>query len=295
MVLLAAVALIGSAGAWDDKTWTSYEAGQIAYKQAGDPLCDLIGFESGTYFKGLTPYGEKAGAVFNKLTDETEGPLIKLDNNANPTADTWGVAGSNQITPFGGEPDQTLTLTQSGKAYTIVTNANSADGIPELQAGISTKQNLHFNGYYQGAYPNPAVYATFESEGNAGLPGKAVITSFTNLEHAMGRAQPGMIETDGLDTYFTDADIGMASTADMVAGVKLNAAGQWVLDPVFSGSVTSFAGFSGGRGTGIIEANAGGFENHVMVHADKVWTEGFLPGSYYTSVPSAPDNYFPYW
>jgi hypothetical protein len=301
MVLLAAVALIGSAAAWDDKTWATYESGQEMYMQADDPLPYLLGFESGTYFKGVTPFQvecentrctdpvycqvEKVGAVFNKLTDETEGHLAKQGATG-----YWEAAGSNPMQVLGVDTDQKLTITQSGSTYLKLAAPNSAAGTPEVEAGLTTKQNLHFSGFYQGMYPNPGVYAQFESEGNVGLPGIAVLTSFTNLENAAGRAQPGMIETTHdthPDTFFTDADIGMGSSAGMTLDVLTGS-------PVFSGSVTSFAGFSGGRGTGVIEANAGGFENHVMVHDGNVWTEGFLPGSLYTSVQTG-NNYFPVW
>lgn len=291
LVLLAAFALIGSATAWDIEEWRWTDGEKKVYVQAGDPLNAfggmLIGSEAGTYFKGPTPYGTSAGAVNMKLTEETE------TNNLDGI--NWAAAGSNPMTMNGVPTDQTLTLRQAGGAYSNVRSANSADGLPELAAGIKTDQNLHFSGFYQGMYGSPAaaaggpaVYAQFEAEGNAGVVNGAVITSFTNLEHASGRSQPGMIETSDANTWFTDADIGMKSTADMVAGVK-NLNGNLVFDaPVFSGTVTSFAGFSGGRGTGVIEANAGAFENHVMVHTGNVYTGNFIPGMYLAPT-------FPYW
>ena len=260
MVLLAAVALIGSAAAWDYIDWTTYESGRIGYVQGGDPLDQFIERESGTYFSGTTPYGNTEGAVFNRLSGENQG---------------WPTAGSNVMYIEGEEPSQTLTLTQSGGAYTIARAPDNVDGLPIIEAGIRTDQNLNFNGYYQGANTgvgNSAVWAQFESAGNAGVEGEYVLTSFTNLESATGRAQPGMIETSAPDTFFTSADIGMASTAGMTV--------DEICGVTFSGSVTSFAGFDGGRGTGVIEANAGGFENHVMVltqNNPQIITEGLAP------------------
>jgi hypothetical protein len=299
LVLLAAFALIGSATAWDIEEWRWTDGEKKVYVQAGDPLNAfngmLIGSEAGTYFKGPTPYGESAGAVNMKLAEQTEtGTLDDID---------WAAAGSNPMTMNGVPTDQTLTLRQAGGAYSNVRSANSGDGLPELAAGIKTDQNLHFSGFYQGSYGSPtaaaggpAVYAQFEAEGNAGVVGKAVITSFTNLEHANLRSQPGMIETSKADTWFTDADIGMKSTADMVAGVTIDGLGTLKFDaPVFSGTVTSFAGFSGGRGTGVIEANAGAFENHVMVHTGGVHTGNFVSGTFWESVNNPPAGAFPYW
>lgn len=296
LVLLAAFALIGSATAWDIEEWRWTDGEKKVYVQAGDPLNAfngmLIGSEAGTYFKGPTPYGESAGAVNMKLAEQTEtGTLDDID---------WAAAGSNPMTMNGVPTDQTLTLRQAGGAYSNVRSANSGDGLPELAAGIKTDQNLHFSGFYQGSYANaqaggsPAVYAQFEAEGNAGVVNGAVITSFTNLEHASGRSQPGMIETSKADTWFTDADIGMKSTADMVAGVTIDGLGTLKFDdPVFSGTVTSFAGFSGGRGTGVIEANAGAFENHVMVHTNGVYTGNFIKAEPWATVPGA--GAFPVW
>lgn len=269
LVLLAAFALIGSAAAWDFVDQVSYQRVLTGYEQAGNPLPEMIGAESGTYFKSKDVNNDVlAGAVFNKLAGTNQG---------------FATAGTNTM---GAEPwSQTHTLTQSGGAYVVSRALDTNDG-PEIEAGISTYQNLHFSGAkFQGDYPNSGVFAQFESEGNAGVVNDWVVTSFTNLESASGRAQPGMIETSKADTFFTSADIGMASTAAMKV--------DEVTGAVFSGTVTSFAGFDGGRGTGVIEANAGGFENHVMVHNNGVWTQGFQNAVAWNTVPAA--GYFPYW
>lgn len=288
LVLLAAVALIGSATAWDYYDSVYYERNKVAYEQAGDPLRNFIGADSGAYFSGVDKAGNTVeGAIFNNLGGDSQG---------------WPTAGSNYLKNLNGEPSQTISLFQTGTAYAMTRPEGEKDAngnpLPVVNAGLTTKQNLHFEGArYTGNHDQdfglggvgPGVFAQFESEGNVGIEGKYVLTSFTNLERATGRAQPGMIETTDINTYFTSADIGMASTA----GMKLF---DLECGPIFSGSVTSFAGFDGGRGTGVIEANAGGFENHVMVlqNNPQVITTGWTPAQDWQIVRAAGQG-FPYW
>lgn len=292
MVLLAAVALIGSAAAWDYYDSVYYERNKVAYEQAGDPLLDFVGAHSGAYFSGKDNVGQTVeGAIFNSLSGNYQ---------------NWPTAGSNYLKNLNGEPSQTISLFQTGTAYATTRPEGETDAkgnpLPVVDAGLTTKQNLHFEGArYTGNYNDafglggkgPGVFAQFESEGNVGVDGKYVLTSFTDLERASGRAQPGMVETTDINTYFTSADIGMASTA----GMKLF---DLECGPIFSGTVTSFAGFDGGRGTGVIEANAGGFENHVMVlqgqgnKVPDIITSGFTPAEYWTTVQTNQKG-FPYW
>jgi hypothetical protein len=49
-------------------------------------------------------------------------------------------------------------------------------------------------------------------------------------------------------------------------------------DKTFSGSIVSWAAFDGARGLGIVEANAGGYEQHVKLGDGSIVTDGWKTG-----------------
>lgn len=276
LVLLAAIALIGSATAWDTLDTLTVDHTKTGYVQAGNPgsyFYDTNGaVESGGYYISGTPYGDSKAGVFNQL----------LYTDSNPQTHYTGTS------PVSSNVDQTWTLSQGATAYSGARAINTADGKPEIAAGYTTTQEIHFNGLFAGAYGEPtAAQAIFASEGNAGVDGIGV-SGFADLEHGRPFAQPGMIETDVAGTTVTDAWIGMASSADMTRNVI---GGQNVNDDVFAGSVDSWAAFKGARGAGIVEANAGSVEQHVRLDTDGIVTSGWQAPTYTTGSTGG----FPNW
>jgi hypothetical protein len=276
LVLLVAVALIGSAAAWDTLDTLTVDHTKTGYVQAGNPgdyfytADDVV--ESGGYYISGTPYGDSKAGVFNQLL----------------YTDTTGVTHNTGTHPVGPNVDQTWTLSQEATAYSGARAINTADKKPEIAAGYTTSQEIHFNGLFDGAYNEPtAAQAIFASEGNAGV-GDIGVSGFADLEHGRTFSQPGMIETDVPDTTVTDAWIGMASSADMTRDVI---GGQNGVDDVFAGSVTSWAAFEGARGAGIVEANAGSYEQHVRLDTDGIVTGGWQAPAYTADTTGG----FPNW
>lgn len=263
VALLLVSVLIGSAAAWDDEDYLKVDHTKTTYVQAGAPEwfdpnnCNI---EAGGYYKSTTPYGSSAAGVFMQLMEKDTTPLGTYTTGTNP---------------YGNEVSETWTLNQKATAYSR-TNAIETNK-PEVSVGYTTSQEIHFNGLFEGYYGQPpAAQAVFQSEGNVGV-GSFEVAGFANLEK--GRAvQAGMVETQ-TGTTVTDAWIGMASSAGAVWDKTTNL-------KTFSGSVASWAAFDGAMGTGIVEANAGGYEQHVKLGDGIIITDGWKAGG---------SNGFPDW
>ena len=296
LAMLAAVALIGAASAWELTESTSYEHivdGQGIDFDLGDWMGTNTAAESGTYFTGVQdPEGHELAAGVNNRFD------WRVDHITEPWADA--PAGYNAVNDDNTDYEIEATLVQAGGALVTTRPLSTCPDCkdPVAEAVVGTYQSLElcgakFAGDY-GTGNGPGMWAQFESEANAGIDDEAVVTMYANLEDVTPqRGQPGMIETDDEDgpddTYFTRGLISMGASA----GFEL---ADYDSEPVFFGDVTSYAGFWGGHGNGIIEANAGGFENHVMVHNDGIWTGGWEEPTYWTDVtPNAGDGEFPWW
>jgi len=229
LVLLAALALIGSAAAWTDSETLYYQFQKQIYMQADDPSKLIAGTTSGAFFKqpmaDLDPncanvqnpfsYGDANGAVANKLVQ------------------------ANGNSPGSVIPDQTMTLTQTGGA-SITTKAPGADVAPEIVASMNTYQNMHFSGIY-GAVSGDArgVMAEFESTGAVGV-GSSNLLMGTESENSnyndIGSVE--VLDSDG-DAIFTSGDVGVSAIGGFTQDKTYNG------PMLISGSTNAWAGFGG--------------------------------------------------
>ncbi|MFB3763747.1 MAG: hypothetical protein ACE14P_00710 [Methanotrichaceae archaeon] len=222
VILLAILATVGFAAAWDTTDTLQYQYTHEMYQQAGDPSGFMNGAVSEAAFSALNPYGPGQGMVANKVTGVT--------TTESPTS-------SGLL-----QPSQTLTLTQGGSAVLGTSALDSQDNKPELQASVSNFQNLHFSGVYTG------VSATFANEGNVGIGDPIRVTETTNPSSTAG----GVTALGG--AKFAEADVGVQSSSgltwDMVTDLK-----------TLSGSSTAYSAFTGGIAPAgaTIETNSGNF------------------------------------
>ncbi len=245
ILMLAVLAMIGSAVAWDSTDTLVYEYTHDMYIQAGDPASLFPGTTSQASFLSNGPYGDQEGYVANKLV----------------------AASSQETTPSTGllQQSQTLTLTQGGKAVVATQALDSQDTNAEIAASVTNYQNMHFSGQYTGA----GVSAQFFSEGNAGTDMGAENYRLVSTSSPEGgeNALPncnldvGSVQTRNGAT-FTEADIGVQSSSGMAVDL--------VTDNVFlSGSTTAYSSFTGGMlpdtwcssgGQPVIQTETGDFE-----------------------------------
>ncbi len=209
-LLVAFLAMVGFAAAWDTSDTLQYQFTHAMYQQAGDPTEGgfFSGVTSQSSFSANNPYGTGEGQVVNKLN--------------------YATTSQSYTYPYGtlDQPSQTLTLTQGGSA-TLATHAlDSQDSTPEVIAGLSKYQDLHFSGVYSD------VQANFADEGNVGLACNPIRVN----ENAY-QTQNGEVYAPG--ATFTEADVGVASTSgltwDKVTDQK-----------TLSGSSQAFSSFTGG-------------------------------------------------
>ncbi|MFB3763748.1 MAG: hypothetical protein ACE14P_00715 [Methanotrichaceae archaeon] len=223
VLLLAVLAMIEFAAAWDTADQMQYQYTHGIYMQAGDPSENglINDIYSQASFQAPTPYGNSQGSTSNQLV--------------------WAGA----VTPYNDqqetllEPSQTMTLTQGGSALLSTHALDSQDNRPEVEASVSNYQNLHFSGVYRDEDVGLDVVAQFADNGNVGLGGSNPI-SLNELGSNLNNGWDGLGQiTSGGNAQFTEADIGVASTSgltwDKVKDQK-----------TLSGSSTAYSAFTGG-------------------------------------------------
>ena len=153
VALVALLALVGSAMAWDISDQLTYTEVKTGYQQAGSNfvLPQVIGTTSGAYVKGepTDVYGNLWGQVDNKLATATIDRI-----NTNPAEDATNA-------------DTYTKLTQGGSAnvYMHSMNSNAAGDEPrsEIVGDATAYQNLWVGGQFS------KTTASFDSRAIVGM------------------------------------------------------------------------------------------------------------------------------
>ncbi len=220
VAILAVMALIGSAMAWDINEALEYKYTKSTYEQAGSDLTasQLADVKSGAYF--YEPNGEY-GAEVAKVTNQLESlTLDRVDELRSANVENANFYSS---------------LTQGGSA-TMKTSA--LDGIDnsvyEISGDATAYQNLWLGGGFQ------QTSATFDSKAIIGtLDGSSPTSNFvvTETDNAVASVNS---EIDGAGE-FMQSSLGAQVTAD----IQQQWAGSGWLDPTYSGGITMWASFNG--------------------------------------------------
>jgi hypothetical protein len=228
VALVALLALVGSAMAWDITEDLQYTLTKSAFEQ-GDyttVLPQIKGTTSGAYVKEPNVvYGEVWGQVDNKLVD------VELDRS-NDWGNPYYTADKNNFY---------TTLTQGGSASMAISAKDTISKDPEISGSASAFQNLWVGGEFA------KTTASFDSRaiiGFSDIP-KADYNGYETSNH--------FVVTDvGAATASVDANkygAGLFNTANM--GVKVDAdieqnyVGSGWADPTYSGGITMWANFAG--------------------------------------------------
>lgn len=244
-LLVAVLALVGFAAAWDTQDTLQYQYTHAMYMQAGSPVDNnmFTGVSSTVQFSTPNPYetadsGLAKGTITNTLV------------GASTTTTPSEYSGLTQ-------PSQTITLTQGGAVGLSTHALDSQDNKPEIEASLSKFQNLHFSGVYTD------TSAQFTDSGNVGINcyNPYSVNLYESASNAYGIG--GDVQAFG-NAKFTESDVGVASTSgltsDLVTGTK-----------TLSGSSTAYSAFTGGylqsagsASTNYIQTTSGDF-------ATKTW------------------------
>jgi hypothetical protein len=239
IVLLAlAMALVGSAVAWDSTNYLNYQYTKVVNTQAGEHI-DWFGptpsepkqpdASSSASFTGMGAYGAENGYVANSV-DSITAALQPV---------------------YGTTPDTKDVLTQYGSAVVGTQAPDLQHPCEAIKFGTATAgENLALSGNY-GGDDSKAVAALFSNVAAVGVDGVNVATApehggylpggvdYPNSgEDAIFSAQ---IEAEG--AQFVDANLGSSAT---VGFEKIAAIGAF---PTMSGGVNNWANFAGAYGT----------------------------------------------
>ncbi|MGA9098835.1 MAG: hypothetical protein WB392_07890 [Methanotrichaceae archaeon] len=236
VLMLAAMAMIGFAAAWDTTEQMQYTYQKTVDTQADQHLDWLDGTYSSASFGSQTGYGQSSGYMDNGVSDLT--------------ADLQPVNGLL--------PDTHNSLTQSGSAVATTSAPNLEDpsGI-QYSGQASTSEDIHLSGNYADA---SALFNQYTGTGmnswGCGNSNELSVYGYSN-PYSTGWTGPS-VETDGCNagnTRFVEADLGQSMS---IGYQQLNAPGA---DPTMSGMSGAWAGFSGayttnGASSADIQTNA---------------------------------------
>jgi len=230
VAILAVLALVGSAMAWDLSEDLQYTLVKNGFEQGptGDSpviLGQVIGTTSGAYFKEPNAlYGDAWGQVDNTLVGAT---IDRSNHWGNPyyTAD-----GNNFYT----------TLTQGGSASLAMSCKDTIDAAPEIVGEATAYQNLWVGGEFA------KTTASFDSRAIVGF------SDIATNDNTIVDPHHFVVTDISSATSTVDADIhgaGMFNTADMGAQVEADLAQNYVgsgwANPTYSGGITMWAKFDG--------------------------------------------------
>lgn len=231
LALLVAVAMIGSAAAWDISECINYKYTKNMYEQAGDEIIlnQLEDAKSGAYFCEPSAFCSEypwettedddcytRGFVTNQLVDvivdrQINNPPTNLEN-----------------------ADMYVTLTQGGEACVYTHSINSETSVPEIRGTANAYQNLNLRGGFEMAQ------ASFDSKAVVGMFGEAdsptsnwVVTQLLDENYARVDA-----ETEGAGE-FMHTDLGVKVKADMSQDFD---GSNW-MDAKYSGGIEMWAEF----------------------------------------------------
>jgi len=240
IVLLAvAVAIIGSAAAWDSTNQLNYQYTKTVNTQAGEnlPWFGPTGTtptgqdaQSGASFSGIGAYGAENGAVSNQV----------LDIIATLQPVTYGKAAVL--------PDTHDVLTQSGSA-TVSTTSPDLQTDNVIKSGTASAcENLALSGNYGGG-EGKLVQALFDNNAAVGVDGVNVATApeiqglnpNQRFDYPIsGDNDPAFsAQIEAEDAYIVDANLGSSAS---VGFEKIAAIGAI---PTMSGGQAAWANFAG--------------------------------------------------
>jgi hypothetical protein len=229
LVLLAAVALIGSAAAWDISENLQYTYTKSGFEQAGytDVLPQVIGTTSGAYATQPTAYGDGWLQMDNTLI----GATIDRTNDGNLANPEYSAEGNNFYTQ----------LTQGGEANLAISARDTIATDPEVVGDASAYQNLWVGGEFA------KTKASFDSRAIVGfsdIPG----SDYNGVENANHFVATDVVSaTSSVDSdtygsgYFNTANMGVKVDAD----IQQNYVGSGWAEPTYSGGITMWANFDG--------------------------------------------------
>lgn len=239
VLLVAVLAMVGFAAAWDTQDTLQYQYVHAMYMQAGSPVDNSMfnNVQSTASFSTPNPY-ETASSNNGLATGTITNTLVTAHTTTVPTESDTSLL----------QPSQTITLTQGGEVDLATHALDSQDDTPEVEASLSKFQNLHFSGVYTD------TSAQFSDSGNVGI--NCDTTTNPNAIKLYEQAANtvigsgscattlvGDVSAVGTGSKFTESDVGVASTSgltwDMVTDTK-----------TLSGSSTAYSAFTGGYTNG---------------------------------------------
>jgi len=274
VAILAVLALVGSAMAWDISDQLTYTNVKSGYQQAGSNyvLPQIIGTTSGAYVKEpADAYGQLWGQVDNKLLTAT------IDRtNTNPAEDATNA-------------DFYTKLTQGGSANVYTHSMNSLTTTPEIKGDATAYQNLWVGGQFS------KTTASFDSRaivGMSDIPASTVNGAETSKHFVVTDLGANTATVDAklhASGLFNEANMGAQVTAD----IEQNWKGTGWEEPTYSGGITMWANFNGAcdphcsnpvltsvtgtAGTGLFPANG----EDLAEDSNGNWGSGSIGDSYY--------------
>ncbi len=229
ILLLAVLAMVGFAAAWDTTEQMQYAYQKTVNMQAGQNLDWLSSATSSAQSSSSTGYGTSNTYVSNGVTSIVA-PLQNVVTGCTSTA-----------------PDTSNSITQTGGA-TVTTSAPDLEnpaGV-KISGTATTSEELSLSGNYGNPCGGVAAEALLTQEADVGVGGVNVgsVTNnpYTSNWPTTGTASEnpftGMVETTS-GSYVTEANIGATTTSGFQ---QIQAEGAY---PTMSGSSSSYAGFSG--------------------------------------------------
>jgi len=231
VAILAVLALVGSAMAWDISEELQYTLVKNGFQQGptGETsslvLDQVIGTTSGAYFKEPNAlYGDGWGQVDNTLVAAT---IDRTNSWGNPYV---GATGNNFYT----------TLTQGGTASLAMSAKDTIDTAPEIVGEATAYQNLWLGGEFA------KTTASFDSRAIVGF------SDITTNDYTIVNPHHFVATDVASATAAVDADAhgaGLFNTADMgvevEADLSQNYLGTGWASPTYSGGITMWSKFDG--------------------------------------------------
>ena len=223
--LLAVLAMIGIASAWDTTEQLQYAYQKTVDTQAGQNLDWLNKACSSAEFSSPTAYGTSNAYLSNSVLSLVA-PLQNINGNA---------------------PDTQNSITQQGAAI-FTTSApnleNPTDSQFEGQASASTDMRLSGN---YGGCPGRDVYAVFDQQAQIGnndmyVQGVSNGPVSSSNDWPVGENAPSSVSIEADGGYIVVADLGQSTT---VGYQQINDPGA---STTMSGGSSMWAGFSGAYG-----------------------------------------------
>jgi hypothetical protein len=229
VAILAVLALVGSAMAWDVNEELKYSLTKSAFEQGGytDVLPQLVGTTSGAYVKEPSAYCPPAAPCY--VWEQVDNKLVAVTIDRVDDTGTNNVLGSIEGQNF------YATLTQGGSASMSTSCKDTIDTNPEISGSATAYQNLWVGGEFA------ETDATFDSRAIAGfVPSLANPTA--NVVITDTTAATATVDADKYGAgYFNTADMGVQVEAD----IEQNYVGSGWAEPKYSGGITMWAEFDG--------------------------------------------------